>query len=164
MQATRDAIWQVGGTQLVIHMERPGGGRIIELNHQVGQPRHIAVLQTPNVKLDTLLLTIQGAQRAGQLLRCRRSQLIFSDLETPTMRAVLQVPGRRTKRGGRYRLTGSATTYLAYVLREGYLQALEGAYRARGETTTCSQAMSVASSPVPSFPPARPPRGIAPSR
>ncbi len=92
-----------------------------------------AVLSTTDPRL-ALLLTIQGAQRAGQLLRARRSGLTMARTESGEVRAVLQVPGSKSKhkRGGRHFVTPSAAVYLAAVLESGYLRELEREYQAQG--------------------------------
>ena len=79
-----------------------------------------------------LLLTIQGAQRAGQLLRARRSAVTIRPSEG-NLRAVLQIAGSKKKKGGRHFLTPSASLYLGAVLQSGYLSELEKTFAATGQ-------------------------------
>jgi integrase len=89
-----------------------------------------SLLSTADPRL-AMLLTIQGAQRAGQLLRTKRSGLSISQA-AGQVRAVLQVPGSKNKKGGRHFLTPSASLYLEAAIGTGHLRELERTYHAQG--------------------------------
>jgi integrase len=90
-----------------------------------------SLLATADPRL-AMLLTIQGAQRAGQLLRTKRSGLSIDEPEPGQVRAVLQVPGSKKKLGGRHCLTSSASLHLEHAIQSGHLRRLEEAYQAEG--------------------------------
>jgi hypothetical protein len=81
----------------------------------------------------TLLLAVQDGQRAGQLLRSRRSELLRErDPELQRDILVLQVPGKRNKDPKEYVLSPAAAAAMTRALSDGHLRDLEKRYADSG--------------------------------
>jgi integrase len=80
-----------------------------------------------------LLITVQGAQRAGQVLRVWRLRVAVERDAIGNVTAVsLDVPGKHNKKAGVYYLTPDATLAMSTALESGYLRDLEAQYQAHG--------------------------------
>ena len=80
-----------------------------------------------------LLLTIQNAQRVGQLLRAWRSGLeVERDAQGEVASVSVLVPGQRNKPAGPYYLTPEGMRALIEVLERGYLRELDARFRKDG--------------------------------
>ena len=80
-----------------------------------------------------LLVTIQHAQRAGQVLRMQRSRVsIDRDAAGNVTRVALDVLGKGNKGAGLYYLTPEAALTMVAALETGYLRDLEAEYQAAG--------------------------------
>ena len=81
-----------------------------------------------------LLIAIQVAQRAGQLLRVMRSKVkIEKDVTTGDVRRIsIEVPSGRGKPAGRYFLPMPSQDALLHALERGFLRDLEAEYQRSG--------------------------------
>ncbi len=80
-----------------------------------------------------LLLTIQNAQRVGQLLRASRSGLeVERDAQGEVVSVSVLVPGQRNKPAGPYYLTPEGMRALIEALERGYLRELDARFRKDG--------------------------------
>lgn len=106
------------------------GGRAYEVQrprHTLAESRAIlAAAAAIDVRLE-LLLAVGAELRAGQVERCRRSDLTVDDAGHP---ARLRVPGSGKKGGAVVEFTDGQRAVVAAALATGYLRALEAAHRA----------------------------------
>ena len=99
-------------------------------DEEVGQIE--GVLDAADPRLVTMI-SIQGAQRAGQLLQAMRSGLtVERDPSGAVTDVALEVPGMGRKQAGKYFLTPAGAFHLIRVLQSGYLRELEAEYQATG--------------------------------
>ena len=76
-----------------------------------------------------LLIAIQAAQRAGQLLRCMRSDVQVEQSDSGEPRVSISVPGCGKKSGGDLLLKGDGRSVFLYAIERGYLSDLEATFQ-----------------------------------